>query len=127
MADMTEGFEIPVTLIAWELMLDERQFKLYCDQALESLNKALARPSEELGFDADLGNGTLKIDFEESGARFVVSPQTPVRQVWVSAHSKSFKLDWSPEAQAFTLPDGETLAQLIFRQISIEVGETITL
>ncbi len=108
-------------------MLDEPQFHLHCDQALESLNKALAQPSEELGFDADLGNGTLKIEFEESGTRFVISPQTPVRQIWVSAHSKSFKLDWNPAQQAFTLPEGETLAELIARQISQEVGEPITL
>ena len=108
-------------------MLDEQQFRLYCDQALESLNKALARPSEELEFDADLGNGTLKIEFEQSGTRFVISPQTPVRQIWVSAHSKSFKLDWNPDRQAFTLPEGETLAELIARQISQEVGEPITL
>jgi len=108
-------------------MLDEAQFRLYCDETLEALSKALARPSEELGFDVDLGNGTLKIEFEESGRRFVVSPQTPVRQLWVSAHARSFKLDWDPERKTFTLPGGETLAALIARQISDEIGAPVNL
>ena len=43
-----------------------------------------------------------------------VSPNAPVRQIWVSAMSKSYKLSWSPEAGAFAL-DGETLPKLLDR------------
>ena len=33
----------------------------------------------------------------------MVSPNAPVRQIWVSAHSKSFKLDWDAAKEAFVL------------------------
>ena len=53
--------------------------------------------------------------FEEpSPAKFVVSPNAPVRQIWVSALSRSYKLAWSDDASAFAL-DGETLASLVER------------
>jgi hypothetical protein len=37
-----------------------------------------------------------------------------VRQIWVSAMSRSYKLSWAPELGAFAL-DGETLAQMLDR------------
>ena len=57
----------------------------------------------------------LNLVFEEPvEAKFVVSPNAPVRQIWVSAMSRSYKLSWAPEAGAFAL-DGETLPQLLER------------
>ena len=53
----------------------------------------------------------LQVIFEEpSAAKFVVSPNAPVRQIWVSAMSRSYKLAWSPDVSAFTL-DGEPLCR----------------
>jgi CyaY protein len=46
--------------------------------------------------------------------KFVVSPNAPVRQIWVSAMARSYKLSWAPEKQAFAL-DGEVLTQLLER------------
>jgi iron donor protein CyaY len=106
-------------------MIDEQQFKLLCDRALESLNKSLASAADRFGFDADMNNGTLTIDFDEPKARFVVSPQTPVRQIWVSAQSRSFKLDW--DGAEFSLPGGKTLRGLIAERISEQVGEQVEL
>jgi frataxin-like iron-binding protein CyaY len=45
---------------------------------------------------------------------FVVSPNAPARQVWVSAMAKGYKLSWAPERSAFAV-DGETLSQLLER------------
>ena len=51
----------------------------------------------------------LNLVFEEPGEmKFVVSPNAPVRQIWVSAMARSYKLGWAPELNAFAL-DGETL------------------
>jgi frataxin-like iron-binding protein CyaY len=51
-----------------------------------------------------------------------------VRQIWVSAHSRSFKLDWNEAAGAFILGDtGQTLPELISEHISTEVGKEVTL
>jgi CyaY protein len=46
--------------------------------------------------------------------KFVVSPNAPVRQIWVSAMARSYKLSWVPETGAFAL-DNETLPQLLER------------
>jgi len=43
-----------------------------------------------------------------------VSPNAPVRQIWVSAMARSYKLSWAPELGAFSL-NGETLPQLLDR------------
>jgi hypothetical protein len=53
--------------------------------------------------------------------KFVVSPNAPVRQLWVSAMSRSFKLPWSPERSVFAL-EGEDLVPLLERLIRQQVG-----
>ena len=83
--------------------------------ALEDARRALLPLADREGFEIEFSAGTLNLLFEEpSEARFVVSPNAPVRQIWVSAMSRSYKLPWSPELGAFAL-DGETLAGLLTR------------
>ncbi|HEX4167866.1 MAG TPA: iron donor protein CyaY [Bryobacteraceae bacterium] len=108
--------------------MDEQEFKTRSNEALDSLYRKLSRASDEHEFEPDFNAGALSIDFEEPKARFVVSPNSPVRQIWVSAHSRSFKLDWKPERSAFVLPDtGQTLDQLIASAVSQQIGEEVTL
>jgi frataxin-like iron-binding protein CyaY len=58
----------------------------------------------------------------------VVSPNAPVRQIWVSAHSKSFKLDWDDARQAFVLPSTkQTLAEMMAEAIGQQLGESVVL
>jgi iron donor protein CyaY len=104
--------------------MDEQEFKKQCDLALESLYKKLAAATDRYDFEPDFNSGALSIEFEEPKARFVVSPNSPVRQIWVSAHSKSFKLDWAPAQSAFVLPDtGQTLEQMVAGAIAQQLGE----
>jgi len=71
--------------------------------------------ADEEGFEVELQNGVLQIVFEEpSVTKFVVSPNAPVRQIWLSAMARSYKLTWSPERSAFEL-DGESLNELVQR------------
>jgi len=44
----------------------------------------------------------------------VISPNAPVRQMWVSAMSRSYKLPWSDASSSFAL-DGESLDALMDR------------
>ena len=74
--------------------MDEQEFQKRCGEALEALQKRLMAAAESADFEADFNAGALAIEFEEPPAKFVVSPNSPVSQIWVSAHSKSFKLDW---------------------------------
>jgi iron donor protein CyaY len=109
-------------------MLDERQFRMHCDQALESLQKRLAEASDRFGFESDMNNGAITVEFEDPPARFVVSPNTPVRQIWVSALSKSFKLVWDEGRGEFALPEtGQSLQDLLASKISDLLGEQVEL
>lgn len=108
--------------------MDEQEFKKRADDSLTSLYKRLTAASDISGFEADFNSGALAIEFEETPAKFVISPNTPVRQIWVSAHSKSYKLDWDPVQSAFVLPgSGETLTELIRSAIAKELGEEVEL
>lgn len=96
-------------------MLTEQDFRIRVDHALEDLQRALLPVADEEGFEVELQNGVLQIVFEEpSATKFVVSPNAPVRQIWLSAMSRSYKLAWSPERSAFEL-DGESLNELVLR------------
>jgi CyaY protein len=94
--------------------LSEQEFRLKSVDALENARRALTPLADEAEFEIELQNGVMTLEFEEPPGKFVVSPNAPVRQIWVSAMSRSYKLSWSPEAGAFVL-DAETLAQLLDR------------
>jgi CyaY protein len=95
--------------------LTEQEFRVKADEALENARRALMPLADSEGFEIELQNGVLNLVFEEpSESKFVVSPNAPVRQIWVSAMARSFKLPWSPEADGFAL-GGETLPQLLDR------------
>ena len=96
-------------------MLSEQDFRLRADQALEDLQRALLPVADDHGFEVELQNGVLQVIFDDPApAKFVVSPNAPVRQIWLSAMSRSYKLAWSPERSAFEL-DGEALDALVKR------------
>jgi iron donor protein CyaY len=102
--------------------LSEQEFRVKSDEALERAQHALLPLADEEGFEVELQNGVLQVVFEDpSPAKFVVSPNAPVRQVWVSAMSRSFKLPWSTEHAGFAL-DGEPLNALLERLIRQHLG-----
>jgi CyaY protein len=108
--------------------MDEQEFKNESARAMQTLFKKLSKATEQYEFEPDFNAGALSIEFEEPKAKFVVSPNAPVRQIWVSAHSKSFKLDWDAAQGAFVLPaTGETLDQMIAGAISKHLNEEVTL
>jgi iron-sulfur cluster assembly protein CyaY len=95
--------------------LTEQEFRVKSDEALENARRALLPLADSEGFEVELQNGVLNLVFEEpSDTKFVVSPNAPVRQIWLSAMARSYKLAWSPGLGAFAL-DGETLPQLLDR------------
>jgi iron donor protein CyaY len=110
-------------------MLDETTFRRRCDTAMDALKKSLIEAEEEGGFEVEEQNGVLNILFEDPPGKFVITPNTPARQVWISALSTSFKLDWSDAAANFVLPKtGETLAAVVERVIKEYTGsQSVTL
>ena len=103
-------------------MLSEQDFRLEADRALEQAQQALLPLADQEGFEVELQNGVLQVVFETpTVGKFVVSPNAPVRQVWVSAMSRSYKLSWTDDTRVFAL-DGETLNVLLERLALEQIG-----
>ncbi len=99
-------------------MLGEEEFRRRADHAVEALKQALIEQEAEGGFEVEENNGVLNVVFEEPAGKFVITPNTPVRQIWISALSTSFKLDWQEKTAEFILPKtGESLQPLMVRLI----------
>src|SRR5262245_1662154 len=104
------------------MALTESEFRTRCDQAFDQLNRALGVVAEQHDVEILFQNNVLSIEVEEPNpGKIVISPQAPTRQVWISAQSTSFKLDWS--GSAFVYPaTGETLNQLVGRLTGEQLG-----
>jgi CyaY protein len=102
-------------------MMDELEFRRAAETALDALLQHLivleAKP--DANFEVEGQGGLLNVLFEEPAGKFVITPNAPVRQIWISALSTSFKLDWDQAASAFILPrTGEQLTPLVDRLIA---------
>jgi len=110
-------------------MLDEREFQKKCDAAFEELKQRMLDAGDDHGFDVEGESGKLEVLFEEpEEAKFVISPNTPMREIWISALSTSFKLRWSEVKNAFVLEKtGEDLTGVMSRVISQQLGSEVKL
>ena len=112
----------------FEPYMDDQEFQTHAGEALHDLYKRLNAASDGGEFEADFNSGALAIEFEEPPGKFVVSPNAPVRQIWVSAHSKSFKLDWNAGREEFVLAGtGQSLAEMVGGAISQQLGQEVKL
>ena len=108
--------------------MDEQDFKKKADEALTALHRALIGAADDFGFDVDFNSGALGVEFEDPPAKFVISPNTPVRQIWVSAHAKSYKLDWDIVENSFVHTEsGDTLKALVEKAVGKHLGEEVNL
>jgi iron donor protein CyaY len=97
-------------------MTDEIEFRKAADAAIENLKRELYAAEDEGNFEVEEQAGALYVVFEEPAGKFVISPNAPVRQIWISARSTSFKLDLT--TKGFVLAKtGETLGPLLKRLI----------
>jgi CyaY protein len=109
-------------------MLSEHEFQKKADAAFEDLKKRLLKLGDEHGFDVEGESGKLEVIFEEpEPAKFVISPNTPIREIWISALSTSFKLAWSDDRGVFVLEKtGETFYEVMSRVVSQQLGAQVT-
>jgi len=104
--------------------MDDAEFRRHADQALESLKRSLLQAEESAEIEVEENAGALKIGFDDPPGTFVISPNAPVKQIWISALSTSFKLDWSDAASDFILAKtGERVKALLSRLINQQLGE----
>jgi len=105
--------------------MDEQDFRKRADAALDSLKKSLMNAEESAEFEVEDQSGALHVSFEDN-SKFVISPNAPVRQIWISALATSFKLDWSDTEHDFVLSKtGEKLKVLVARLINQQLGEEL--
>jgi len=108
--------------------MDDQEFKNRAEESLQALYRRLTAASDGAEFEADFNAGALAIEFEDPPGKFVISPNAPVHQIWVSAHSKSYKLDWDTVESGFVLQStGQTLTELIQDAITKQLGEEVSL
>ncbi len=104
--------------------MTDQEFRERADGALEALKASLLRAEDgDAGFEVEEEGGALNLSFEEPPGRFVISPNSAARQIWISALSTSFKLEWSEEAGEWVLAKtGEGLKKLVERLVNQQLG-----
>ena len=108
--------------------MDDQEFQRLAEAALTDLKRALIKAEEAIDMEVEEQSGAMHIGFEDPPARFVVSPNSAVRQIWISALSTSFKLDWSPERSEWVLGrTGESLRTLMARLVTEQSGQQVAL
>jgi CyaY protein len=104
--------------------MDDQEFRRLSDESLENLKRSLFDAEGEADFEVEDNAGALHISFEDPPGKFVISPNAPVRQIWISALSTSFKLDWSEKTHDFVLTkSGEGIKKLVNRLMNEQLGE----
>ncbi len=105
------------------------EFAKQSEQSLKALEQSLIKAEEDGDFEVENASGAIHISFDEPQAKFVISPNSAVNQIWISALATSFKLDWSPDKNEFVLTKtGESLKTLVARLINQHLGsDAVTL
>lgn len=104
-------------------MISELEFRAHAEPSLDSLKKLLITAEETADIEVEDQAGALHVSFAD-GSKFVISPNSAARQIWISALATSFKLDWSEESGNFLLhKTGENLPKLVGRLLNQQLGE----
>jgi iron donor protein CyaY len=105
-------------------VLTDEEFSKSSSAALEALNIGMDRVADEHDVEILYQGGVLTLEIEEPApSKIIVSPNSSAGQIWISAQSTSFKLDWSPDTSTFVLPEThESLNTLLGRILGEELG-----
>src|SRR5579885_950906 len=76
-------------------------------------------------FDFERKGDVLDIEFED-GEKIVITPQSPLEQLWVSANYGGHRFNWKSEAWR-NEKTGETLEEFLERALSEQLGIPVAL
>ncbi len=103
-------------------MINENDFRKQAEAKLEGLKQSLMKAEDSADLEVEDQAGALHISFDD-GSKFIISANSPVRQIWISALATSFKLDWSDGNDDFVLQkSGEGLKTLVSRLVNEKLG-----
>jgi iron donor protein CyaY len=107
-------------------LLDEQVFRQTVTAVLKDLFRQLdAVDSDDL--DTRVSDGVLQVDFEGGGV-FVLSPQVPVRELWLSAMSRAWHFKFDPESGVWTERDtAEPLETVLTALFTKRLGKPTTI
>jgi CyaY protein len=105
--------------------ISEAEFKEKSEQAILEIERAFGELAEQRDIDVEVEGSVLTVTFEEGEpGKFILSPNSSVRQMWLSARMSSFKFDWSEASGAFLLSGSdEPLRQVIIRLTREQLGD----
>ena len=105
--------------------ISEAEFQQRAEQAIGELERAYGELAEAQDIDVELEGGVRSVTCEEGEpGKFIVSPNSSVRQVWVSARVSSLKFDWLEDNQQFVIAaTGESLKQAMTRLTREQLGD----
>jgi iron-sulfur cluster assembly protein CyaY len=105
--------------------ISEAEFKQHAETAIDELERAFSEIAEKREIDVEVEGGVLTVSFEEDEpGKFIVSPNSSVCQLWVSARLASYKFDWSSEANQFALAStGESIKDVLTRLMREQLGD----
>jgi CyaY protein len=102
-------------------MIDEVEFRKAADEAIEDLKKELYAAEDGGNFEVEEEGGAVYVVFEKPAGKFVITPNAPVQQIWISARNTSFKLDLTTDG--FVLAKtAENLTPLVKRLIEAHLS-----
>jgi CyaY protein len=98
-------------------MVDEQQFRRAAESAMEQLKTRLIEAEAGADFEVEEQGGVLNVIFDDPPAKFVITTNSPVRQIWISALATSFKLDLV-DGEFVLAKTGERLIPLVARLVN---------
>src|SRR5450755_3458552 len=103
-------------------------FSTHYDATIRELESRLSEAIDQgSDFDFDKSGDVIKIGFTD-GEKFVVSPNSPVQQLWVSANYAGSRFNWSEETNDWLHEKtGESIFVFLASAMTQKLGEDITL
>ena len=105
--------------------MDDDEFRNLSDACLGKVAKWLEDlDPDEVDYTA--GDGVVTIEFA-GGAKFILSRQSQMKQMWLAAGSHAFHYIWNPTSSTWLDDkDGHELFQRLAESISEQVGHPVT-
>lgn len=105
--------------------ISDSEFQAHAERAIDEVERSFGKLAEDHDIDVQVEGGVLNVTFEEpEPGRFILSPNSSVRQLWLSARVASFKFDWNNDAAGFVLAGyDETLKQVLERLTREQLGD----
>src|SRR5215813_10124500 len=106
-------------------MMDEKTYRMLVDDTLKHIDAAFEPVDPDLA-ESSISQGALTITFR-GGMRAIVSPQPPVRQMWLAFRDRGYHFNWDGASWRDDKGEGLELYALIARITGATAGVAVDL